>query len=630
MPSLLPTVGEYFQSKLTPEYFKTISREHETGRLTKKTEELREITREALVAQNKIALALAQSQLAASQVNGETTALLQRVSIDIGDILATLQTFAATTDRRLQDINTNLGVGFNLVIGRLEAVIEGQASQAELLKDIGALLASPAATRVRELKLHADEQLERTLRNPSRNREANLTTCLDLYKTIVSDPIGGLDYDAWFQIGWVNWQRRDSLKRAIEAFSNAQRLSEGKDGHGAFRVQCFRHIADAYFLQGSSSAAVEAIVQAIELSGPDVKADTLIEAARYWASQDNQDEATLALGSALSKEPTLFVLAATDPDLDFAWVKEFLLATEQTALKESRALHQQATILVKLTLPIGQQVASAETQNIQRALEGTAELLDSGTASYVTSRHVAIEATRAQERYIEVAKGALSRLRNELSATLKRVQDERESLPRAAQQEQASLIAQWEAQDKLAAERTQVRLKKPDEFTPLSSLPGGVIAIGFGILFVVVLTKIRPTVNDWWPALFLAGLISTAIVKVSEWVLQVVYGLTKYNPHAEKMYREREQLQEKSKAVFGPKVSAVDGKLEARLRHRQETEIDARSDAEIAERWTAAFDQAISGNLRDPVPPQPLLRRLWGINSVSFSSIQADLGLRGR
>lgn len=356
--AVIPTTEEILQSALTPRVLKNIHQEHEASRIAANTHHIVEINKNQL----RLQMAYAEQQVKAqvclleskqslqrlesgqASMATQTHAFFERMGNDIRWMCETLEQIQVTTEAELKQLNATLIDGFNLVIGELQRSTEIQIESARLLGEVRELLASPTEVHLKELTDRADAQFDRCVGLHNENRSDNLRDCLQLYRAVVANPLGALDYLVWFQIGWIELEIQGNPSEAVVAFNNAQRLSEAR-GDSHFRSKALRSLAQALLQQGDHEKALSHIKSAIALIP--VPADAHHEAAQCCMRKDDHEQACWHIEQAIALRPSLYLNIANDPEFNHPAVISRLMAMETQQVHRLR--HSAAMLGVSLS-----------------------------------------------------------------------------------------------------------------------------------------------------------------------------------------------------------------------------------------------------------------------------------------
>jgi len=193
----------------------------------------------------------------------------------------------------------------------LAELAEGIARQQETMDEIADTLRRPLETTVKELLQHAHHAISSGGRSEGRRRAGWYQDALDLLNEAVENPVGKQDYIAWFQIGFVLWKGEEHFSAAAEAFDRAARLSEPSGD--VYYWESLRHLAYMRYLQDDLPGALEVIREALQASENPY---TLFDGARYWARNNNPDEAVRLLARGIERKPTIIVEMMSETDFD--------------------------------------------------------------------------------------------------------------------------------------------------------------------------------------------------------------------------------------------------------------------------------------------------------------------------
>jgi tetratricopeptide (TPR) repeat protein len=190
------------------------------------------------------------------------------------------------------------------------------------------------------------------MRSTGRDRVENFLDALRLLQAVQNNPVGARDYVAWFNTGWIQWQK-ESLGDAEEAFYQSARLSASEP---AFQSYALQHLAHIKYLRGQYEAAYETGRRALNMD-PE-RAELVLDVARYAARVKREPEAVTLLQECFDQNPIVFAFALGESDLSdpaLAHQTESLLTTRQKNMTEE----------------IGRDVEAWQhaTQSTQKALE---------------------------------------------------------------------------------------------------------------------------------------------------------------------------------------------------------------------------------------------------------------------
>jgi tetratricopeptide (TPR) repeat protein len=175
---------------------------------------------------------------------------------------------------------------------RLAAI---QLNGQEILERISRTLRDGYESDSLELRRKSDKCLRHgmTCEPGDPDRAGHYEDAYVLLNLCVQNPIGKLDYSAWFTIGWLSWRHRNDLAEAEHAFNEARRLS--KPSGDALYLLSVRHLAHMQYLQGKPNEArrTSTALRSID------DADGLYDAARFAACSGDGEWLTLLRRSIL-------------------------------------------------------------------------------------------------------------------------------------------------------------------------------------------------------------------------------------------------------------------------------------------------------------------------------------------
>ncbi len=185
--------------------------------------------------------------------------------------------------------------GFKRCERLLGNISEGIRKQIALLESINEILASPLETRTRELRENAERSIQEMLTCEGRDRDEYRSDAISLIELVIADPVGKLDYLAWFNYGWLLQYEVGSCEQAEEAFFQSRRLAKSDP---EFRLIAIRFYANCLYHMGKYQEAYDAFR---EVETHDLFNDyrAAYEYARYCARLEFTDLATQSLERAI-------------------------------------------------------------------------------------------------------------------------------------------------------------------------------------------------------------------------------------------------------------------------------------------------------------------------------------------
>jgi hypothetical protein len=240
------------------------------------------------------------------------------------------------------------------------------------------------------------------------DRAGHYEDAYGLLNLCVQNPIGKLDYSAWFKIGWLNWRHRNDLPEAEHAFNEARRLS--KPSGDALHLLSVRHLAHMQYLQGKPNDARRTSIALRSIDD----ADGLYDAARFAACSGDGEWLTLLRRSILLEPLKIRMM---HDEADFASTDDDLRKLENKMTHVARTAAASAAEAWSKTL---QQITGAmsiadATPNIadEAGATGCAEVLgllkDPEDVDYLAAIDLIVRARTSTKGSIGAAQEALSR-----------------------------------------------------------------------------------------------------------------------------------------------------------------------------------------------------------------------------
>lgn len=272
MPApLAHVVGEYIRNpkvrRIDYEYHVQCITEH-NERTEKLTRQLRDIERAHLAV--SIHHAVSQyDQLRNIDAN------LGRIADAISGIGSLIE---SSTDAIIDAVDS-LG---DLLEDGFETVSTEIAELHETMRSIDQKIAQQYETRARELRASAKAMMLHGMLGDKHDRKANYRDALNLYQECERNPIGKIDMQTQFDLGWLEWKVNRDYKKAKEHFDRAWRLSRNDALPDKIQIRNGRHFAHMCYRMKDYQKAYMALH-----SLPHYDSFVSIEMARYlWKLGD--------------------------------------------------------------------------------------------------------------------------------------------------------------------------------------------------------------------------------------------------------------------------------------------------------------------------------------------------------
>jgi tetratricopeptide (TPR) repeat protein len=183
--------------------------------------------------------------------------------------------------------------------------------RATALEAIATRLSANYEGLMQEMAGQGRAALRNAVRSHGRERLDELQDALKMVRGVLDHPIGGRNYAAWFDAGWIQWQLGGSLAEAEEGFYQASRLSGGE--RDRYHLHALRHLAHLQAAQGKVEDAYQTGQRALALATED--SDVVLEAARYAARTDRAPEAARLLEQVIFADVAQVRTVLAEPDL---------------------------------------------------------------------------------------------------------------------------------------------------------------------------------------------------------------------------------------------------------------------------------------------------------------------------
>jgi tetratricopeptide (TPR) repeat protein len=162
-----------------------------------------------------------------------------------------------------------------------------------------------------ELRTQAAKWLDRGRKTLEPDRSGHYDDAMLLLREVVKNPIGNMDYVAWFEIGWLLWRHERKYKEAEEAFRLAARRSS--DNADEYHILSVRHLAEMEYLQGNHEGAWQTIQRILPMVSSH---DAPFDAARYAAKLGRKDDMLRLLDVSINRHPLVIVNMFSEPDFE--------------------------------------------------------------------------------------------------------------------------------------------------------------------------------------------------------------------------------------------------------------------------------------------------------------------------
>ncbi len=285
-----------------------------------------------------------------------------------------------------------------------ESVASGMLAQQMTLTQIADALRRPCEANMLELLGEAEVALKAGMRSTGRDQTHEFADSLRLLSAVLENPIGGRNYVAWFQIGWLRWKFLSDYAGAEEAFYHAARLSRARGD--LYHLASLRHMAYMQYFLGRHSDACETSQQALDLY-PD-EYDLRYDTARYAARAGQAQQALDLMEECIRQQPQGAISMFADEDFRSLQERLVDIMFQKTELAREIARAALGEWRAAAARIVEHDDRSGEGAPLQAWLdELSAFELEAERALYAEAILIADRATARRREMIEAAEPAL-------------------------------------------------------------------------------------------------------------------------------------------------------------------------------------------------------------------------------
>ncbi len=418
-----------------------------------------------------------------------------------------LQTIAQHTEQALYDMHTMLDGWLAQLSGQL---LEQQETMTTISED----LLRPLEVQVQELRRHADHALESGMASTGSARAEWYGDAMELLAKAVDNPVGKQDYVAWFQIGWLRWKLLDDVAAAEEAFARAARLA--RPAGDVVLVESLRHLAYMQYLQGNHPGALQTINSALDASAD---AETVFDAARYEAVNDDPTHALELLEQSIRSNPPMIIRMLSEPD--FGEMTDALAELVDRLSREARQKGSDA-------LDAWVDAAGVVSEAIRIADHGSQDGVDQARGEITALRNGLSDADYLQCLVIgQQARDGRAGLLAKTIGAMEQVRDARQREVNLADASLSSIKSQGESSKRQATIELDAKKEetKRQLDTPPKDLSGQLTAAGCLCQFSlsVLLSLAGMTLDIPWMSGFWGVLLALVVGFPLAWILLTIW-----------------------------------------------------------------------------------------------------------